>query len=122
MEMAVSGLHFSPDVFSFNSTSAGLPVVIQYEVDVSEDHRGRDVTVVPTLCLIGEHGVDLCEDAGFFHPPQLKQWLAQADGHYESLFADDGEPDDHADPWAATAAEDRWLAERERIHHWHEAL
>jgi hypothetical protein len=117
MEIAVSGLHFSPDVFSFNSTFAGLPVVVQYEVDVSEDHRGRDVTVVPTLCLIGEHGVDLCEDAGFFHPVQLKKWLALAEANYNGLFADDSDPDDYADPWAATAAEDRWIAQRDHVHY-----
>ena len=121
MEMAVSGLHFSPDVLSFNSTFAGIPVVIEYEVEVNEDHWGRDVVIIPTVCLIGKSGVDLCEDAGFFHPEQLKKWLTQAEGHYDSLLADDSEPADDADPWDASAAEDRWIAERERIHHQYEA-
>jgi hypothetical protein len=121
MEIAVSGLHSSPDVLSFNSTFAGIPVEIQYEIEVSEDHRGRDVVVIPLACVIGEHAVDLCEDAGFSHPEQLKKWLAQAEADYESLFADDSEPDDHGDPtWAAAAAEDPWLARRERTHHCHE--
>lgn len=118
----MSGSDFSPDPFTFNSTFGSVPVVIQYEVDVSEDHRGRDVTVVPTLCLIGEHGMDLCEDAGFFHPEQLQKWLAQAEAAYNGLFADDSEPSDYGDPaWAAAAAEDQWLAQRERTHHWYEA-
>jgi hypothetical protein len=122
MEIAVSGLHSSPDVLSFNSTFAGIPVEIQYEIEVSEDHRGRDMSIIPLACVIGEHAVDLCEDAGFFHPEQLKKWLAQAEADYNSLFADDSQPDDHVDPtWAAAAAaEDQWLARRERIHHCHE--
>ena len=117
----MGSFEFSPGAFTFTSTLGSVPVVIQYEVDVSEDHRGRDVTVVPTLCLIGEHAVDLCEDAGFFHPAQLKQWLAQAEADYNSLFAADREPGDYFDPLAASVAEDRWIAERARIHHWHEA-
>ncbi len=117
----MSGFQFSPETLTFDSTFAGIPVVIGYEVDVSEDHRGRDVEIIPTVCVIGETGVDLCEDAGFFHPEQLKKWLAQAEADYDSLLADDSEPDDDADPWAASAAEDRWIAERERIHHRYEA-
>jgi hypothetical protein len=121
MEIAVSGLHFSPDVLGFNSTFAGMPVEIQYEIEVNEDHRGRDVSIIPIACLIGEHAVDLCEDATLFHPEQLKKWLAQAEGHFNSLLADDSEPDNYAHPWAASIAEDRWIAERERIHHRYEA-
>ena len=113
----MSGLDSSSNSLSFNSTFAGIPVVIEYEVEVNEDHRGRDVEIIPTVCLIGENGVDLCEDAGFFHPEQLKKWLAQAEADYDSLLADDSEPDDDADPRVASAAEDRWIAERERIHH-----
>ena len=121
MEIAVSSFQFSPNVFNFNSTFAGIPVVIEYEVEVNEDHRGRDVVIIPSTCVIGDQAVDLCEDAGFFHPEQLKKWLTQAEGHYDSLLADDSEPDDDADPWAASAAEDCWIAERERIHHRYEA-
>jgi hypothetical protein len=117
----MSSFASSSGSLSFNSTFAGIPVVIEYEVEVNEDHRGRDVAIIPTVCLIGESGVDLCEDAGFFHPEQLKKWLTQAEGHYGSLLADDSEPDDDADPWAASAAGDRWIAERERIHHQYEA-
>ena len=113
----MSSFEFSPSAFSFNSTFGSVPVVIQYEVDVNEDHRGRDVALVPTLCLIGEHGIDLCDAAGFFHSEQLKKWLAQAEGHYNSLFADDSEPDDYADPWAVSAAEDRWIAQLDRAHY-----
>ena len=108
---------FSRSVYSFRSTFAGIPVEIQYEIEVNEDHRGRDVLIIPIACVIGEHAVDLCEDAGFFHPEQLKKWLAQAEADYNSLFADDGEPDAYTSPWAASSAEDRWIAERERIHH-----
>ncbi len=117
----MSDFQFSPETLTFNSTFAGIPVVIGYEVDVSEDHRGHDVEIIPTVCVIGKFGVDLCEDAGFFHPGQLKTWLAQAEADYNGLLADDSEPDDYADPWAASAAEDRWIAERERIHHQYEA-
>jgi hypothetical protein len=113
----MSGSSFSPNVYSFPSTFAGIPVEIQYEVEVSEDHRGRDVSIIPLSCLIGEHAVDLCEDAGFFHPDQLKKWLAQAEADYNSLLADDSEPNDYADPWAASAAEDRWIAQRDRVHY-----
>jgi hypothetical protein len=121
-ETAMSSFEFSPSVFSFNSTFASIPVVIGYEVEVNEDHRGRDVSIIPVACLIGEHAVDLCEDAGLFHSEQLKKWLAQAEADYNSLFAGDSEPDDHGDlSWAAAAAEDQWLAQRERIHHCHEA-
>ena len=113
----MSGFQFSPETLTFNSTFAGIPVVIGYEIEVNEDHRGRDVEIIPTVCVIGETGVDLCEDAGLFHPDQLKQWLAQAEADYNSLFADDSEPDDYADPWAASAAEDRWIAERDHAHY-----
>jgi hypothetical protein len=120
-ETAMSSFEFSPSTFSFNSTFASLPVVIGYEVEINEDHRGRDVSVIPVACVIGAHAVDLCEDAGLFHPDQLKKWQAQAEADYENLFADDSEPDDYGDPvWAAAAAEDQWLAQRERTHHWHE--
>jgi hypothetical protein len=114
------GSDFSRPVYSFRSTFAGIPVEIQYEIEVNEDHRGRDVVIIPTACVIGDHAVDLCEDAGFFHPQQLKKWLAQAEADQEKTGEDDSEPDDDADPWAATIAEDRWIAARERIHHWHE--
>ncbi|WP_157118923.1 hypothetical protein [Azohydromonas lata] len=113
----MSSFQFSPDVFKFDSTFAGIPVVIGYEVEVNEDHRGRDVEIIPTVCVIGQSGVDLCEDAGFFHAEQLKKWLAQAEGHYNGLFADDSEPDDYADLWAAYAAEDRWIAQRDHVHY-----
>jgi hypothetical protein len=116
-EKTMSGFQFSPETLTFNSTFADIPVVIGYEVEVSEDHRGRDVEIIPTVCVIGQSGVDLCEDAALFHPEQLKKWLAQAEADYNSLFADDGEPDNYADPWAASAAEDRWIAERERVHY-----
>jgi hypothetical protein len=121
-EKAMSGSRFTPDTFTFNSTFGSVPVVIQYEVDVSEDHRGRDVTVVPTLCLIGEHGIDLCEDAGFFHPAQLKTWLAKAEANYKSLGqgADDTPDDDLPSgtlEYLAAAAEDHWIAQRERAHY-----
>lgn len=112
----MSGFQFSPETLTFGSTFAGIPVVIGYEVEVSEDHRGRDVEIIPTVCVIGQTGVDLCEDAGFFHPEQLKKWLAQAEADYNSLLADDSEPGDYADPWAASAAEDRWMAQRDHVH------
>lgn len=111
------GSDFSRSVYSFRSTFAGIPVEIQYEIEVNEDHRGRDVVIIPTACVIGDHAVDLCEDAGFFHPEQLKKWLAQAEADHEKAGEDDSEPDDYADPWAASAAEDHWIAEREHIHH-----
>jgi hypothetical protein len=117
----MSSFELSPSAFSFHSNFASIPVVIGYEVEVNEDHRGRDVSIIPVACVIGEHAVDLCEDAGLFHPEQLKRWLVQAEADYENLSANDGEAEDHADPWAAFAAEDRWLAERESVHHWHEA-
>jgi hypothetical protein len=113
----MSGSRFTPDTFTFNSTFGSVPVVIQYEVDMSEDHRGRDVTVVPTLCLIGEHGIDLCEDAGFFHPEQLKTWLAEAEADSENIGADDSEPADHTDSAWAAAAEDQWIAQRDHAHY-----
>ncbi|WP_028998137.1 hypothetical protein [Azohydromonas australica] len=113
----MSGFQFSPETLTFGSTFAGIPVVIGYEIEVSEDHRGRDVEIIPTVCVIGEAGVDLCEDAGFFHPEQLKTWLTQAEADYNGLLADDGEPDDYADPWAGAAAEDRWIAQLDRAHY-----
>jgi hypothetical protein len=67
----MSGPSFSPNVCSFPSTFAGIPVEIQYEIEVDEDHRGGDVVIIPAACVIGDHAVDLCEDAGFFHPGQL---------------------------------------------------
>ncbi len=117
MEIAVSSFQFSPNVFNFNSTFAGIPVVIEYEVEVNEDHRGRDVVIIPSTCVIGDQAVDLCEDAGFFHPEQLQKWLTQAEADYSGLFADDSEPDDYADLWAASAAEDRWIAQRDHAHY-----
>ena len=117
MERAVSSFQFSPNGFNFNSTFAGIPVVIEYGVEVNEDHRGRDVVVFPSACVIGDHAVDLCEDAGFFHPEQLQKWLAQAEADYSGLLADDSEPDGYADPWAACAAEDRWIALRDQVHY-----
>ncbi|WP_029002043.1 hypothetical protein [Azohydromonas australica] len=113
----MSGFDSSPNAFSFTSTFAGIPVVIEYQAEVNEDHRGQDVVIIPTACVIGDHAVDLCEDAGFFHPEQLKKWLAQAEADHEKAGEDDSEPDDYADPWAASVAEDRWIGERERIHH-----
>ncbi|WP_298236531.1 hypothetical protein [uncultured Azohydromonas sp.] len=113
----MSGFDSSPNTFSFHSAFAGIPVVIEYEVEVNEDHRGRDVEIIPTVCVIGETGVDLCEDAGYFHPDQLKTWLTQAEADYNSLLADDSEPNDFADPWAASAAEDRWIAQRDQVHY-----
>lgn len=113
----MSGVDSSPNTFGFNSTFAGIPVVIEYEVEINEDHRGRDVVIIPTACVIGDQAIDLCEDAGFFHPEQLKKWLVQAEADYNSLLADDSEPDDYAAPWAAAAAEDRWIAQRDHIHY-----
>lgn len=114
----MSGFQFSPDAFHFDSTFAGIPVVIEYEVDVSEDHAGRDVSIVPTLCVIGDRGVDLCEDAGLFHTEQLKTWLAEAESHFAG-DVDDGEPDgfDADDGYVAAAAEDRFIAERDHAHY-----
>lgn len=109
----------STPTFSFNSTFAGIPVVIEYEVEVSEDHRGADTEVIPLVCVINGHEVELCEDAGLFHPQQLQTWLAEAEAH-----AKDGdgaaEPDVLdvvADVFTAAAAEDRWIAERDHVHY-----
>jgi hypothetical protein len=113
----MSGFQFSPETLTFNSTFAGIPVVIGYEIEVSEDHRGRDVEIIPTVCVIGEAGVDLCEDAGYFHPEQLKTWLTQAEADYNGLLADDSEPDADTDPWSASDAEDRWIAQRDHVHY-----
>jgi hypothetical protein len=68
----MSGFDSSSSTFSFNSTFADTPVIVEYEVEVNEDHRGQDAVVIPTACVIGDHAVDLCEDAGFFHPEQLR--------------------------------------------------
>jgi hypothetical protein len=114
----MSSFEFSPSAFSFNSTFASIPVVIGYEVEINEDHRGRDVSIIPVACVIGEHAVDLCEDAGLFHSEQLKKWLAQAEADYNSVFADDLEPGNCIDPdWAAAAAENRFIAERDNAHY-----
>jgi hypothetical protein len=114
----MSGFQFSPETLTFDSTFADIPVVIGYEIDVSEDHRGRDVEIIPTFCVIGETGVDLCEDAGFFHPEQLKKWLAEAEADYKSSGADNSEPDDYGDSaWAAVAAENCWIAQRDHVHY-----
>jgi hypothetical protein len=116
--MAVS--NFFPSVYSFNTTFAGIPVEIQYEIEVNADHHGRDVAIIPTACVIGDHAVDLCEDAGFFHPEQLKTWLAEAESHYKDDGDDNREPADHTDSaWAAAAAEDQWMAQRDRAHYAH---
>ena len=115
----MSGFQFPPKTLTFDSTFAGIPVVIGYEIEVSEDLRGRDVEIIPTVCVIGEAGVDLCEEAGYFHPDQLKTWLAEAKADYKSLGADDSEPNDYASPWAASAAEDRWIAQRDHAHYSH---
>jgi hypothetical protein len=118
MEIEMSSSDFSPTVYGFPSAFAGIPVEIKYEIEVSEDHRGQDVSIIPLACVIGEHAVDLCEDAGYFHPDQLKSWLAQAQADYNGLFADDRGTDDCSDPdWAAAAAENRWIAERDRAHY-----
>ncbi|NML16982.1 hypothetical protein [Azohydromonas caseinilytica] len=113
----MSGFDSSPNTFSFHSAFAGIPVVIEYEVEVNEDHRGRDVEIIPTVCVINDKGVDLCEDAGYFHPDQLKTWLVEAEADYKSLGADDSEPEDYTVPWAASAAEDCWIAQRDHAHY-----
>jgi hypothetical protein len=118
MEIEMSSSDFSPTTYGFSSTFAGIPVEIQYEVEVSEDHRGQDVLIIPLACVIGEHAVDLCEDAGYFHPDQLKSWLAQAEADFHSLFADDSEPEDNSDSaWTAAAAKDRFIAQRDWTHY-----
>lgn len=107
------------NIHSFPSTFAGIPVVIKYEVEVSEDHRGADVEVVPLVCVIDGREVDLCEDAGLFHPQQLQTWLAEAQTHAKE-GGDAAEPDILdvvADVFAAAAAEDRWIAERDHVHY-----
>jgi hypothetical protein len=117
----MSSSDFSPTVYSFASTFAGIPVEIQYEIEVNEDHRGRDVEIIPTVCVIGENGVKLCEDAGFFHPDQLKKWLAQAEADYANLGGgDDFDGPDSCSPadldHFASRAEDQFIAERDRAH------
>jgi hypothetical protein len=124
----VSGFQLSPSGYSFASTFAGIAVEIQYEVEVSEDHRGRDVEIIPTVCVIGENGVDLCEDAGFFRPDQLKKWLAQAQAQAQAQadYANLGGSDDFDGPescspadtdYFASCAEDQFIAERDRAHY-----
>jgi hypothetical protein len=120
--MAVIG--FLPSsTHRFTSNFAGIPVVIKYEVEVREDHRGADIDVIPLICVIAGHEVELCENAGFFHLEQLKTWLAEAEADYENIGADDGEPVDHTDSaWAAAAAEDQWIAQRDHAHYAHAGL
>jgi hypothetical protein len=118
----VSGFQLSTSGYSFTSTFAGIAVEIQYEVEVSEDHRGRDVEIIPTVCVIGENGVKLCEDAGFFHPDQLKKWLAQAEADYANLGGgDDFDGPESCSPadtdYFASCAEDQFIAERDRTHY-----
>lgn len=116
----MSGFQLSPSSYSFDGAFAGIPVEIQYQVDASEDHSGCDVTIVPTVCVINEHAIDLCEDAGYFHTEQLKTWLAEAEADYKSLGrgADDAPynylPGDTLDYLAA--AEDCWIALRDHVY------
>jgi hypothetical protein len=118
----VSGSLLS-NTHSFISTFAGIPVVIEYEVEVSEDHRGADVEVIPLVCVLDGREVDLCEDAGLFHAQQLQTWLAEAESHYKDDGDDNSEPADHTDSaWAAAAAEDQWMAQRDRAHYAHAGL
>ncbi|MDZ5459253.1 hypothetical protein [Azohydromonas lata] len=108
----------SSNALSFNSTFGTLPVEIQYEVEISEDHRGSDFEIIPLACIVNGHEIDLCEDAGLFHADQLKSWLAQAEAAYKGLLADDSEPNQFVDlDYEAARAEDRFIAERERVHH-----
>jgi hypothetical protein len=110
---------FLSNTHGFRSTFAGIPVVIKYEVEVSEDHRGADTEVIPPVCVIDGREVDLCEDAGLFHPQQLQTWLAEAEAHAED-GGDAAEPDILdvvADVFAAATAEDRWIAERDHAHY-----
>jgi hypothetical protein len=84
-----------PNTYRFTSTFAGLPVQIQYVVEVSEDHTGADVEVIPEVCFLdgNDTEIDLCEDAGLFHPQQLEIWLSEALAHYKNLgTADYDEP------------------------------
>ena len=117
----MSGSSFSPNGYHFDSTFAGIPVEIRYEIEVNEDHRGRDVVIVPMVCVIGEHEIDLCEDAGFFHPEQLKKWLAQAEADHEQAGEDDGEPDcafpGESEIFLAARAEDQFIAKRQQAHY-----
>jgi hypothetical protein len=108
----------SSKALSFDSTFGTLPVEIQYEVEINEDHRGADIEIIPLACIVNGHEIDLCEDAGLFHADQLKSWLAQAEADYKDLLADDSEPESFVDlDYEAARAEDRFIAERERIHH-----
>jgi hypothetical protein len=126
-EKTMSGFRFSPETLTFNSTFAGIPVVIEYEVEINEDHRGRDIGIVPTVCVIGEVGVDLCEDAGYFHPDQLKKWLAQAEADYANLGGGDdfGVPEYYSTTdleYFAARAEDQFVAERDHAYYAHARL
>ena len=103
----MSSSSFSPNTHSFRSTFAGIPVVIKYEIEVSEDHRGADAEVIPLVCVIDGHEVDLCEDAGLFHPEQLQTWLAQAEARAREGGDDFDGDDDTPDAYDAAAAEDR---------------
>jgi hypothetical protein len=117
----MSGSNFSPNVYGFDSTFAGIPVEIRYEIEVDEDHRGRDVVIVPMVCVIGEHEIDLCEDAGFFHPEQLKKWLVQAEADHEKAGEDDDEPNcflsGEVEIFLAARAEDQFIAQRQQAHY-----
>jgi hypothetical protein len=112
----VSSSPFS-NTHRFNSTFAGIPVVIKYEVEVSEDHRGADVEVIPLVCVIDGHEVDLCEDAGLFHPQQLQTWLGEAEADYKDGGDDFDGYDDTPSDYDAAAAEDRWIAQRDHAHY-----
>lgn len=118
----MSSVDFSTNTYSFGSTFADMPVKIEYEIDVSEDHRGRDVNIVPTYCVIlgpdgTAHRIDLCEDAGLFHIDTLRKWQAEAEA--DAKGSDDGEPEYNGAPsdFAAAAAEDRWIAARDQAHY-----
>jgi hypothetical protein len=113
----------SSNTFRFTSTFAGIPVEIQYEIEVSEDHTSADVDVIPMVCFIdgNEIEVDLCEDAGLFHPQQLATWLVEAQADYQNLgTVDIDEPDicSSADSeYFAARAEDQFIAQRDHAHY-----
>ncbi|WP_157270598.1 hypothetical protein [Azohydromonas aeria] len=105
------------NTYRFNSTFAGIPVEIEYEIEVSEDHRGADVYVLPMVCILNGHEVDLCEDAGLFHPQQLQTWLAEAEAHAKDGGNDFDGGDYTPDAYDAAAAEDRWIAQLDHAHY-----
>lgn len=75
------------NTYRFTSTFAGIPVRIQYVIEVSEDQASADVEVIPEVCFLdcSDVEIDLCEDAGLFHPQQLATWLAEAQADYQNL-------------------------------------